>query len=178
MARKLSISNQNKSIEDILEWYRVTRNSLDENEKLIVSNQNSTIQQFIGLTQQEVEEYFEYAKDELEKLVCLDLLSAIEAALKVDYTIRVEKKKKEDISKFFRNDYKKNKGKISLDGTVLFAWKTFYPEYRHKIGEYRGLLGYRNWLAHGRLWEEKTRLDVDMVYQVCDNMISVLPLEV
>ena len=127
MARKLSISNQNKSIEDILEWYRVTRNSLDENEKLIVSNQNSTIQQFIGLTQQEVEEYFEYAKDELEKLVCLDLLSAIEAALKVDYTIRVEKKKKEEISKFFRNDYKKTKGKISLDGTVLFAWKKFIP---------------------------------------------------
>ena len=78
MARKLSISNQNKSIEDILEWYRVTRNSLDENEKLIVSNQNSTIQQFIGLTQQEVEEYFEYAKDELEKLRGLQVGTVLE----------------------------------------------------------------------------------------------------
>jgi len=177
MARKVSISNQNKSIEDILEWYRVTRNSLEENERLIVSNQNTILQQFIGLTQQEVEEYFKYAKDELEKLVCLDLLSAIEAALKVDYTIRVERKKKEDISKFFREDYKKTKGKISLDRTILPAWKRFYPVYKHKIGEYGGLLSYRNWLAHGRLWEERTRLDVDMIYQVCDNVISTLPLE-
>ena len=38
----------------------------------------------------------------------------------------LKKKKKEEISKFFRSDYKKTKGKILLDGTVLFAWKTFY----------------------------------------------------
>ena len=31
----MEISNQNKSIEEILEWYRVTQNSLDKNEELI-----------------------------------------------------------------------------------------------------------------------------------------------
>ncbi|BBB89712.1 MAG TPA: hypothetical protein PKA28_12460 [Methylomusa anaerophila] len=177
MGRRVNLSKQNKNIEDILEWYQITKNSLDENEKLIISNKNTTLKQFIGLTKQEVEEYFKYVKDELEKMVCLDLLAAIEAALKIDYFIRAEGKKRETISKFFREDYKKTKGKVSLDGTILSAWKEFYPEYRHKIGAYRGFLKYRNWLAHGRIWEETVLCDVDVVYQICDDIISNLPLE-
>lgn len=173
----MEISNQNKSIEEILEWYRVTQNSLDKNEELIISNRNMTIERFIGSSQNEVHAYFRYASNELALMVCFDLLSAVEAALKLDYYVRVERRKKEEISKFFREKDKGSKGKVSFDGTILAAWKEYYPACRHKIGAYRGLLDSRNWIAHGRLWKFDTVFDVDIVYQICDDVIKILPLE-
>ncbi|MDR1701299.1 MAG: hypothetical protein LBR56_00825 [Sporomusaceae bacterium] len=153
------------------------RNSLEENEKLVISQQNTTLEQFFGSTRQEVEEYFKYTKDELEKLVFLDLFSAVEAALKIDHELRVKRKKKDELSKFFRQDYQTAKGKTSFDRTILVAWKNFYPQYRYIIGKYRSFLSDRNWLAHGRSWLARSQFDVEQFYVDCQKMISMLHAE-
>ena len=177
MGRKINISNQNKSIEEILEWYRITENSLYENEKLIITNRNTSLNKFYGETPEQVKNEFKYVKDELDKMVCLDMLSAIEAALKVDYIVRAKGKKKDNLSKCFRSEYSNVKERVSLERTILSGWKRIHPEHKDIIGQYKELLKYRNWLAHGRLWEEKMICDVDIVYHTCDTLKVALSLK-
>jgi len=153
-----SLSGEELSIESIKNWYDDHDQAIKDFKNKVVEaivNSKPTVDlfKFKAFTVDDVDKYFSDSKQELENLVCFNLISATEAKLRVDYTIRVKEKDKSGIGRIFR-DFHKRKGKrISLEEHIIEVWK---KETGEKIfGDFLGILNFRHWLAHGRYWNAK-----------------------
>ncbi len=107
------------------------------------------------------------------------LLAALEAAFRIDYLYRCQKKMKDDLSRAFRAIYQKRKGNASLDEDIFETWRenSSAPGPR-LIGELRGAFNFRHYLAHGRYWEPKLgrKYDFNFIYSLADDVLSAFPL--
>ena len=139
------------------------------------TNQHYSID-FPDMTEDEISIEAQNLIDELQKEMVFQLLTGIEALLRIDYIIRIDKKDKQPISCYFRNgykmyeqhkkrnnktlEYKKNesdvkwkaadKYRVDLCDIILKGWREFYPDNKVCIDLLADAIKYRNWLAHGR----------------------------
>ena len=79
--------------------------------------------QFIGLTRGEVEEFFDAHRGQLELLTMFALLATTEAILRLEFNNRVAARRKDGLSKRFREIHKASGDKIRLDEDILAAMK-------------------------------------------------------
>jgi hypothetical protein len=110
--------------------------------------------QFVDFTRAEVEEFFDAQRDRLELLTMLELLATTEAALRIEFESRVSARKKDGLSRRFRELRKKHGDKIELNEHILVPLKDEGVA-ANVIAAFRGTLGLRHWLAHGRHWRPK-----------------------
>jgi hypothetical protein len=107
------------------------------------------------------------------------VLTSIEAAFRIDYLYRCQRKMKDDLSRTFRIIYKDRGGNASLDEDIFETWKeqSSAPGPR-LIGELRGAFNFRHYLAHGRYWEPKLgrKYDFNFVYSLADDVLQAFPL--
>ena len=103
---------------------------------------------------------------------------ALEAALRIDFLSRVKFKKKDTVSRAFRELYKQQKMQVRLNEDILEVWKYCHPEFRPLVSQLRSALRYRHWLAHGRYWIPKLDRSYDYasVYDLASQTIADLPL--
>lgn len=181
MISKAFFSESSQDIDDIINWFNVCKNAIYDYKNKIVSGirQGSEFnlpREFLGFTLKELDIYFDNLNKELENVTCLSLLSAVEAKLRTDYLFRACNKKKDTLSKKFRSIYKQKSQKASLEEDILNTWTEIYPELKNIIGDYKGALNYRNWLAHGRYWNPKLgrKYDVDVIYTISNNIVNNL----
>lgn len=139
------------------------------------SNQNYS-KDFIDMTEGEIALEAQSLIDELQKETVFHLLAGIEALLRIDFIVRIDKKDKQPISCYFRNnynmfekqkkrnsktlEYKKNEGdvkwrvadkyRVDLCDVIHKGWREFYPENKKCLNLLSDAFNYRNWLAHGR----------------------------
>jgi hypothetical protein len=99
---------------------------------------------------------------EADRDCCLTLLAAIEAAFRLDYALRCERKDKQPISLSFRNLFRSYEYKLTFENQLLEQWKQHHPSIRQTIADLRAAFKYRHWLAHGRYWVPKFGLNVDI----------------
>jgi hypothetical protein len=182
MAR-VSLSGKEKSIDFILNWYEDQIEAIRDLRNKIVSSiifsdtQIKVNSKFITLTIDEINEYFENSEDELEHLVCFDLISATEAFLRVDFNNRVDRKDKSDIGKTFRALNKKKGKKISLQEDIIETWKEATGD--KSFSNFLGLLNYRHWLAHGRYYNPKLgrEYSFDIAYEISENIFDLISIQ-
>lgn len=107
------------------------------------------------------------------------VLTALEAAFRVDYLYRCRKKEKDAVARAFRLIYKDREEEASLDEDIFETWKenTSAPGPR-LIGELRGAFNFRHYLAHGRYWEPKLgrKYDFNFIYSLADDVLNTFPL--
>lgn len=174
----LSLSGSEKSIEDIWSWYEDQKEALRDFNAKITSftptPQLTIDDKFIGLTKNELSDYFKNSLDELEHLVALDIIAATEGTLKADFFSRVMEKDKHPLGREFRIIYKKKKNKVSLEEDIIEGWKKYVPESKSDFGDFLGLLYYRHWLAHGRYWTFKKgrRYSAFETYGIAEKIIG------
>ena len=134
---------------------------------------------FVGMTHENVDAYFEEYKRELEFLVCFNIISAAEGYLRLDYLTRVYKRLKDPVSRKFRALYKQSGTRIRLNEDILGALAEEYRSCKMAIGEFRGILGLRDWLAHGRYWEPKfgRQYTPEDAFEVVEQLFEILPAE-
>jgi hypothetical protein len=116
--------------------------------------------------------------DELEVTCAMTVLSKLEASFRIDYLVRCRRKKRDALTKHFREIYKTKMHKASLDDEILEGWSETYPIYRRLVGEVKGALNYRHWIAHGRYWEPKLarkKYDYLTVYTLAAEVLLTLP---
>jgi len=89
---------------------------------------------------------------ELDFLFSFDIISTIEATLRFDYMERAHRKRKGEISHVFRDIYKSKKDRVRLEEDILDIWGRCKPSCKSIIGKFKGVLKYRDWIAHGRYW--------------------------
>ena len=148
------------SLGDVWDHYELTRDSLVRRKEKIKQNLlsgcGSTEPRFVGMRLDDIDEFFNDELNEIDHRTCLFLIAAAEAVLVVDFLNRVGGRKKDTISKNFRNIFKneceKNPKNVRLDKHILDIWRDRDGKTKSLIGDFRGALNYRHWLAHGRHW--------------------------
>ncbi len=148
------------SLGDVWDHYELTRDSLVRRKEKIKQNLlsgcGSTEPRFVGMRLDDIDEFFNDELNEIDHRTCLFLIAAAEAVLVVDFLNRVGGRKKDTISKNFRNIFKneceKNPKNVRLDKHILYIWRDRDGKTKSLIGDFRGALNYRHWLAHGRHW--------------------------
>jgi hypothetical protein len=151
------------SLEDVWDHYELTRDSLVRRKESIKRNlltgRGSTEPRFLGMSLDDIDEFFNNELNEIDHRTCLFLIAAAEAVLVVDFLNRVGGRKKDTISKNFKDIFKKecekNERKVRLDKHILDIWRDRDGKTKSLIGDFRGALNYRHWLAHGRHWIPK-----------------------
>lgn len=174
MAKKVSFSNENLSIEEIAYY----KHDLDKAIRLYYKSY-SEYEKFYIYSMENIDEEKTLRFQELELNTVFMLLSSIEALFRIDFNIRVNKKFKDELSKEFRNISKNKQGRVSIEEDILNVWQSHFVELKVAISEYKGALHYRHWLAHGRYWKPNLarKYDFDSVYILADSIINNLPLK-
>lgn len=108
----------------------------------------------------------------------MSLLSAVEAAFRIDYLQRCYQKKKDNVSREFWEIYKEKETRASLKDDIFEVWKNNTAGSTRLIGELRGAFKFRHWLAHGRYWTPKLgrKYDYVSVYPLVSQAMTSFPL--
>jgi hypothetical protein len=107
------------------------------------------------------------------------ILASLEAAFRIDYERRCQKRMKDDVSRAFRAIYNSRKSRVSLDDDIFEAWRKNSTGSGPLIGELRAAFKFRHWLAHGRYWEPKLgrKYDFNSVYSLADAVLNAFPFQ-
>jgi hypothetical protein len=177
---KVSLSGQEQSIEFIWSWYEDQKDSLfdfrNKTVGLISNFSNELNSKFLAYTSDELNDYFEESNEELERLVCFDLISATEGLLRSDFYSKVYNKDKSEIGKRFRELHKLKENNISLEQEIIENWKEFSTENKSDFSRFLGLLKYRHWLAHGRYWIPRfgQPYNPETTYEIAENILEIV----
>lgn len=173
MARRVSFSNENLSIDEIAYYKQDLEKAIS-----LYYKRYSEYEKFQTFNLKELTKEKALRLKELELNAIFMLLSSVEALFRIDFNIRVNKKLKDELSREFRDIYKNKQKRISLNEDILKTWQSNFVSFESIITKYKETLKYRHWLAHGRYWEPKfQKYDFDSVYIVADSIISNLPLQ-
>jgi hypothetical protein len=132
---------------------------------------------FAGYSYAEVRSELSKRLTELEMGSALAVLSAIEAAFRIDYLQRCYLKKKDPVSRSFRALHKEKGARVSLEDEIFEVWKTHTAGASVLIGYLRGAFRFRHWLAHGRYWTPRfPRYDFSTLYSLAETALNSLQL--
>lgn len=117
--------------------------------------------------------------EETDQRSAFFVLTSLEAAFRVDYQCRCEKKMKDDLSRAFRATWKSRRMRVRLDEDIFEAWREHSSGSRQLIAELRGAFNFRHWLAHGSYWVPKfgRTYDFTFVYSLADEVQDAFPLQ-
>lgn len=173
---EIVLSNDNLDLDEIEKYYEDSRKSIEymfQANNIIKLN----LQQYFFLSQQELNEIKQERLKELEIGVILQILSSVEASFRKDYINRCKTRNKDEISRVFREKYKESKTKIGLED-LLDIWKDKTYGKTSFIGDFKGALYYRHWLAHGRYWSfKKQKYDYFSAISIASTIYNSLPLQ-
>ncbi|MFH1116077.1 MAG: hypothetical protein V1792_19360 [Pseudomonadota bacterium] len=136
-------------------------------------------ERFVGYTPKELAEELQARLDEIDRASVFSLLSAVEAAFRIDYLQRCQakKKKREDISQELRSIYEEKGTRASFKDHILPAWKREPTIRAGLISDLIAAFRYRDWLAHGRYWTAKLgrKYDYESVYKLVEDILDSFP---
>ena len=176
---RISLSDNFQTIESIWNWYIDQSEALyDYRNKifsLVVNFQQGMQNKFVGFTLDELNEYFDESKRELEHVVCFNLISLTEAYLRTDFYTKVYNKDKSNIGRIYREIYKQKNNKISLKEDIIKNWQNNKFDAKSAFSKYIGLINYRHWLAHGRYWVPKfgQKYTPEITYNIVEQIIKL-----
>ncbi|NHC41067.1 hypothetical protein G6549_13915 [Bacillus sp. MM2020_1] len=174
---RLNRSHEELTLEQVAAYYTDSLEAIRLLKQNVLNGVPPISNQFVGLTVTEVREIFEAREMELDRLATFNILAATEASLRVDFHERVNKRGKSDLDRAFLRIYREKRDKISLEEHIIDEWKEFKSDLRHIFTNFKGLLSYRHWLAHGRYWTPNLSLrknDFDSLYPICFEVEKIL----
>jgi uncharacterized protein YutE (UPF0331/DUF86 family) len=173
--RRVTFPTQSFSLFDVAAYHRDTDASLrvyfaDVHPKFSI--------RFTGYLLEEVIDELTDRLDETDRRSSLAVLSHVEAAFRVDYLQRCQKRKRDSLSKVFRVMYKNRGISVRLEDDIFEAWRRAHPLTAQLISELRGAFKFRHWLAHGSYWTPKLgrKYDYQSIYALADSALASFPL--
>ncbi len=151
------------SIERLWYRYRVQSNglSLYKTETLNAILNGSEIQPPFeaGTTYDEAKRLFSELREDLDRFVIFDLISATEAAIRLDYLYRCQNRDKDPLSRAYRMAWKKHREKTTWK-ELRSLWVQHCPDARTIVNQFFELLPIRHWIAHGRYYQLRARIQM------------------
>ncbi len=93
---KVSLSSQEQTLSEVWQWYQYMDKALGDSQTKVINalDSGATVSEFFLMTKDEIIGYFSWHKEELDRLVSLNLIASAEASLRIDYLTRVYDKKR------------------------------------------------------------------------------------
>ena len=134
---------------------------------------------FSGYTPEEVEQEMAEVLAENERSSTMNILAAVEAAFRIDFIQRGQRRQRDGLSRYFRQLYMSKGTRASLEDEILQGWKEELPVLKPIVSDLTGTFRYRHWLAHGRYWTPKLgrRYDYQDVYALAESIFDTFPFE-
>lgn len=182
------LSGDEPGLADLWVWYEFQRALIGEEKGRVFDALTAGFaphtNRYVGKTPEELEDDFAFQIFELDQLTMLGLLTAAEASLRVEFVDRVANRRKDDLSREFRDAFKAAKHrleKIQLDEDILDAWREHAnTRIKSAISEFKGALKLRHWLAHGRYWRPKlgraNGYNPNDVFDICNELLQALEI--
>lgn len=140
-------------LEAIWMYYGQMQESLLAVRKLALDGTQS-LASFAGHTMTELENELFKMRQELDLEVSMALLAACEAIVRVDFKRRVNNRPKHPLTTQFRALFSAKENRVPFDD-ILDAWKS-QSGAAQATGRLKQAVKYRDWLAHGRYWAQKS----------------------
>jgi len=171
----VSFSNKNLAIDQVHQYFLDTTRA----QRFYHSDASPDFRErFIGYTKEDLLNELEISLAETEMLSVFSVLAAVEAAFRVDFLYRCKSKKRDKVSKHFRNTYRTNGEKVRLED-ILDVWQEYSAGSKAIISDVKGLFLYRHWLAHGRYYVARLarqKHDFQDVYSLTSITMKSFPL--
>jgi hypothetical protein len=134
---------------------------------------------FTGYSLAELKNELQSRLAEVDRTSTLSVLSALEAAFRIDYLQRCYAKKKDRVSRAFRIVYKHKGPRPALGEDILAVWQRESTTPVRLISALMGAFNYRHWLAHGRYWTPRLgrKYDYESTYALAQTVLSSFPFE-
>lgn len=173
--RRVSFSNSNVDVSELAIHHTDVESSL---RNYFSTGAPSYTTRFTGYAPSEVVEELETRLSELDMSSSLTVLTAVEAIFRIDYLKRCYQRKKDSLSRAFRELHKRKQTSVNLEEEIFDLWKEHTIGANQLIGDLKGAFKYRHWLAHGRYWTPKLGKKYDFVslYTLATDALSNLPL--
>ncbi len=128
---------------------------------------------FRGLMDDEIIEHFELLKEELNAWGILSLIATAEAIIRRDYLRRVRERKKDSLSRYYR-ELERTKGKsVRLKDDLLHQWTSISPSTRGVVHRFFEILPIRHWIAHGRYYVLRARqVEISAIYSRVEELLN------
>ena len=175
MAKRIVFSGENKQLAEVAIHYNDAESALT----LYFSAASPVYSvRFVGYRPSEVREELSDRIAELDRSASMSLLAAVEAAFRIDYLQRCYQKKKDIISRRFREVFREKEAYASLEQDILEVWKDHTTGSARLIADLRGAFKFRHWMAHGRYWTPKLGRNYDFrsVYPLALQTLVSFPL--
>jgi len=133
---------------------------------------------FVGYLESEVSTELAQRLSETDMRSALVVMARIEAAFRIDYQQRAQKKQPDPVSIEFRKLYKRRGERVRLDEDIWETWRANVadPVTRSLISNLRSVFKFRHWLAHGRYWPVGRKYDFQVIYTLADAALQSFPL--
>ena len=181
------LSGQEQSLGDVWGWYEFQRALTGEELSRVLdalrADQCLQSPHYFGKSRDELQDEFAYQTAELDRAAIFEMFACVEAALRVDFVVRVSNKWKDDVSRAFWDVYQaQGIERVRLEEDVLDVWRLrgTQPAIRTAVADFKGALNLRNWLAHGRYWKPKLGraggYDPVDVFEICEALLRAVGL--
>ena len=179
-----TLSNQEQSLSKVWAWHEFQRALIGEEHKRLfgaLARGERPATRYVGKTPDELDADFAFQTAELGLLTMLGMLACTEAALRVDFIERVSERKKDEVSRGFRDVFRERGKKIRLEEDILDVWRQQrIVRIKGAVSAFKGVLNLRHWLAHGRYWKPKLgrvgRYDAVNVFEICRELLQAVGL--
>jgi hypothetical protein len=179
----MMVRRPDPNIDSVLQWFQFriellnddlmsVTSALPAGTGVMASPRRPRRSRFIGLTGGEVGEFFAEQANQTESFAMFEILATTEAILRTDFKDRVKTEKRDELSRLYR-DIDKERDNVRLDEDILEAMKKAGVA----VGDFRGALKLRHWLAHGRWWQPKLGRNYtpQIVFDVSRVLIESIP---
>ena len=173
MARRVIFSNQELGLDEIAAHHASLEQALRE--YYSVASPTFVLRHALN-SRNEVESELSTRLAENDLANALSVLSATEAALRVDYLKRAYGKLKDPLSRAFRKVYMNKAENASLEDDILNTWTSVGNMPKHLAGNLKSANNYRHWLAHGRYWTPQLgrKYDYFTVFGIAEQIFDVI----
>ena len=181
-----SINSNYPKVQEVLEFYELMDSSINNRfkaAKLNLANGAGIVDpELIGKTWEDIDGYFKVLHDEADKQASMFLIASAEAVIRIDFLNRVRNRLKDKVSLTFRKIEKKRRNQksrnVRLDDDILDTWANNVLSAKKLVGDFKGALKFRHWLAHGRWWRPKLgqKYDPAGIYKLIVDIFEKLPL--
>jgi hypothetical protein len=119
---RVSLSQSSSRIDEVWSWYSTSTQALAAYKQTIkasIVDKHVVCSDFVGFHLNDLDQHFGRQQEELAQMVALAILIAAEGELRRDYWTRVYERKKDELSRHFREIHKRRGKRVSLERISL-----------------------------------------------------------
>ena len=173
--RRITFSGEHLQLAQINRYY----SDVEASVRNYFSVRNARLtDRFVGYTPQALAREMASVLEEHARSTSMSILAALEAAFRMDFLLRCYKRRRDPLSRAFREVHLEKGQRVSLMD-IFSLWQLHSNVSPSVIATLERVFKYRHWLAHGRYWTPKIgrEYDYDDIYTLAESIYDAFPFE-